>query len=818
MGVDITYECIGPCTYRIYHNTYYDCSGNLMINAGYVPINYITPNPPGNPGFMGLIGIPFAPGQNCNAPVPLSTTWTFVGYQEVTPICPGATTQCDNPNAPPPVIAGVAEARYYRDYDFCNVNCDRYTIEWDDCCRNNAITSGAASDGIFTGSTEINTTITPCNSSPQFSNPPIPYVCLGETFTFNQGAFDPDGDSLAYSFVNCFQNNGTPVGYLAAGGFDANNPLGSNWDVTLNAFTGDITIAPDATGPLPMGSLEVGVLCLEVREYRNGVQIGQVVRDMQITVIDCSLFGQTNIAPTVDTLIALTPGATVDGLEVTTCACQEICIDIPSFDPDPGQNYIMYWNGNLPGTFADVNSPFVPVDSIFSGPGITPTGQFCWVPTVSGPHTFLLTVQDDGCPLLGQNQYTIVINVVSCSLDPFVDINQTDCFDLDFTGYPCGGAPPFTYSWSGSDGLSGNTQNITHSYSGPGTYFVSMTISDSLGASTTVTDTIFLTNTAVADAGPDLTLCSGEVGTIGAPAIPGSSYQWNSLLGQGWAGTPNPSTAQGMVTLNNLLSIPVPINYTLEITDINGCTDTDTVSVLYAPRPASSFNVQQPVCENELTSVVYTGASSPNSVYHWNFDGGVGFAIGPGPHQVVWPTSGTKEVELFVEVNGCPSDTNVVPITVHEIPTSNFTITPQLCANETAQITYTGSADPGAATFTWDLDGGTGSGGANFQGSWSTPGTKTVTLTVEENGCESSSFSQTITVLPLPEADFFVQSSLCEGDIAQITYTGSSPFNASYAWTFGGGTVLSGGGQGPYQVQWPTPGQKDVCLQLQENG
>ena len=27
MGVDITYQCTGPCTYRIYHKAYFDCDG-----------------------------------------------------------------------------------------------------------------------------------------------------------------------------------------------------------------------------------------------------------------------------------------------------------------------------------------------------------------------------------------------------------------------------------------------------------------------------------------------------------------------------------------------------------------------------------------------------------------------------------------------------------------------------------------------------------------------------------------------------------------------------------------------------------------------
>jgi gliding motility-associated-like protein len=50
----------------------------------------------------------------------------------------------------------------------------------------------------------------------------------------------------------------------------------------------------------------------------------------------------------------------------------------------------------------------------------------------------------------------------------------------------------------------------------------------------------------------------------------------------------------------------------------------------------------------------------------------------------------------------------------------------------------------------------------------------------------------------------------------QITYTGINGNNASYSWNFGNGVVISGSGRGPYQVFWPTPGTKSVCLQVSE--
>ncbi|MEZ4848365.1 MAG: hypothetical protein R3B93_07045 [Bacteroidia bacterium] len=90
---------------------------------------------------------------------------------------------------------------------------------------------------------------------------------------------------------------------------------------------------------------------------------------------------------------------------------------------------------------------------------------------------------------------------------------------------------------------------LTHSFPGPGNYNYSLTITDSTGVSSTTFGNIALSNTSVADAGPNITICPNQVGTIGTPAVPGYTYKWSSPSGLGWSGTPNPSTATAQVAL-----------------------------------------------------------------------------------------------------------------------------------------------------------------------------------------------------------------------------------------------------------------------------
>lgn len=69
------------------------------------------------------------------------------------------------------------------------------------------------------------------NSSPQLLNPPIEYGNVGQIFTHNPNAFDPNGDSLAYSLATPLQAQGLPVN-----GYSPPNLIqpGPNNQITIN--------------------------------------------------------------------------------------------------------------------------------------------------------------------------------------------------------------------------------------------------------------------------------------------------------------------------------------------------------------------------------------------------------------------------------------------------------------------------------------------------------------------------------------------------------------------------------------------------------
>jgi gliding motility-associated-like protein len=117
------------------------------------------------------------------------------------------------------------------------------------------------------------------------------------------------------------------------------------------------------------------------------------------------------------------------------------------------------------------------------------------------------------------------------------------------------------------------------------------------------------------------------------------------------------------------------------------------------------------------------------------------------------------------------------------------------------------------STYYWNFGDGNTSTQQNPSHTYDV-GTYDVTLIVTTTaGCSDTiTFDNYITVYPIPDASFnVVPTELCAHLPATITYTGGNP-DLNYTWDFGGGTVISGSGAGPYSVDWPSGGNVAVTL------
>lgn len=120
----------------------------------------------------------------------------------------------------------------------------------------------------------LDPTVYGSNSSPLLLNPPIDFGNVNEIFVHNPNAFDPDGDSLSYRLISPKQGIGSNVpGYVSP---DRISP-GPDNIITLNEYTGELRW----NVPKRQGIYNIAIL---ITEYRNGVMIGSVVRDLQIII------------------------------------------------------------------------------------------------------------------------------------------------------------------------------------------------------------------------------------------------------------------------------------------------------------------------------------------------------------------------------------------------------------------------------------------------------------------------------------------------------------------------------------------------------
>lgn len=362
MGGELTYTCLGNNQYELELIVYRDCNG---INLG--STQYIN--------------------QTNNCGTNTSHSMQLFSSQEITPVCSNVQgTACNGGSG----TYGIEEF-IYKTTVTLDPNCTNVNFSWSLCCRNYAINTlsspGSESMYIHTNIPDVNV----CNNSPTFLNNPVPFVCVGQPVNYNHGAVDTDGDDLVFSLTDCMDDLNNPVIYAA--GFGAATPLSTTSGISINPTTGELIFTPS--------QVQVGVLCVLVEEYRNGIKTSEIVRDIQFTVLTCS-----NDNPTL---------TGIDSSNVFSTSLKvgnNLCFDVFSNDINAGQTVSIEWNqGISTGTFT--------IDSS----GQYPKGTFCWTPTTNdiGNNIFTVIAADDNCPLVGMNTYTFDILV---SLDTIESISD----------------------------------------------------------------------------------------------------------------------------------------------------------------------------------------------------------------------------------------------------------------------------------------------------------------------------------------------------------------------------------------------------------
>lgn len=249
------------------------------------------------------------------------------------------------------------------------------------------------------------------NNTPNLSIPPIDLACVGNRFTHNPGAFDIDGDSLSFKLDIPTQDNNVPVnGYR-----DPNNP-GFNGATEAGVSPGLFSIDP-ITGLLtwdsPGAAGEYNVAFI-IEEWRNGIRIGFVKRDMQIIVNDCP---NTRPNLTVPDVCVIANEDPTDNSNIIEEAITATDID------DPKQNLIIS-SDPLQGVYRTDIFNSIATFTYNPSPQVSPaSGTFRWVV---------------GCEHVREEPYIVVFKAEDDPIEP----NNTALVDIKAMVIQVKGPPP----------------------------------------------------------------------------------------------------------------------------------------------------------------------------------------------------------------------------------------------------------------------------------------------------------------------------------------------------------------------------------------
>lgn len=360
MGSDITWTCVGQDSFLIKLKLFTDCNeagpGNEMLSY------YCAANDS------------FLFSDSMTRPVPV----------DITPTCKHQScTRCSDINCTFPY--GYQQYIYTRLVIFTSVSCCNIKIRFSECCRNKAITN-IDSGKVFYTEAVMNRCLSPCDNSPRFVLPPVELLCIGQDHVrgpdLDEIDIGPGGgllDSFTFEWTSPLVNPDTPVSFIS--GYSYDKPI---------FFWG----FPNANLPFPRGfhsdsvsgaisfrpmKVEQAVMTLKVNEFRNGVKIGELRREMQVIVINCPTNHGPSLAPAL--------------YYKEVCAGSNVFFTISTNDLDPDDTLTISWNHGISGgSWSDNN-----------GTVKHPTGTFTWNPgenqASSVPYSFVVIVKDDGCPV-----------------------------------------------------------------------------------------------------------------------------------------------------------------------------------------------------------------------------------------------------------------------------------------------------------------------------------------------------------------------------------------------------------------------------------
>lgn len=722
VGGSLTYEQLGGSTYRITLHLYRDCK-------------------PGSAAFPNPVTINIRKNCGFNAPQFMTVNIPFPGASTVPP---NIDTCAVNPGI------CLEEAVYTKVVSGLPPTAGGYDLFYQYCCHNSSLLNMVSP--LTTGDTWYahipDNGIVIANSSPKWVKPPPVFVCQGLNMVVNHAATDADGDSLVYSLYTPYSDAAltwpgcvfTAVPITWSSTYGANNPLNA-------AVPGSLTIS--STGilngiPPIIGQFTAGVRC---EEYRDGVKIGEILRDFQFNVVNC-------------------PPLAVASFN-TSGACNGTTITFTNTTTPSANTYL--WD------FGDAS----------------PTS------TLTSPtHTY---------PALGNYTATLIINAGTPCADTMIQAVNVSYIISDFIsdapncmGLPINftdtstvdpGSSIVSWAWNFGDGFTSTVQDPTHVYGYGNNFNVQLITTSAAGCKDTITYVVPIQGNPIANAGGDTISCTNNSTiTLGGTVLNAGGGIWT---GSG-AFNPTDSTLNATYT-PTAAAIALGADTLQLYTYTNGfCpADTDQVIISFYAGPTANAGPDIFVCK-DTAYIPVCGTYTVAGGSIWTTSGTGTFANASLPCTTYTPSpadTASASIMLFLTttVNGnCIASSDTTIVTFTGTPIAVITSGDSACASNPINLGATATTGTGiwtsSGTGTFSPSDTTLSGAVyNPTPADDAAGNVTLIFTSTNNGgCRSNADTLNITIIPSPTATF-TSVNACPQDT--VTFTdGSTSVGSVVSW------------------------------------
>lgn len=486
--------------------------------------------------------------------------------------------------------------------------------------------------------------------------------------------------------------------------------------------------------------------------------------------------------------VTLTPSPVADFTYSIPCAGDTIHFQNHS-QQNNGPAIVYYdWNFGDPAsgnnTSNQMNGTHVYADSG------TYTVRLAIANTTGCPDTIRKSIHINARPLV---EFTWNVGVTNNQIAFHIDSTITN---LGAVGYMC--------HWNFGDGTYGVGHNPVHTYMGSNNWTVTLTVTDTLGCSGSISHVIYVPEIPMAFYSSNSPVCLNtpmcftDLSSVPSPPF-GFIATWIWDFGDGWAKDTihfpnNPNVC-------HTYAAPGTYTVTLSVTDNSGFTDSYSHDQIVLPLPIANFFWSTP-CKGKL--VQFTDASFPNgggNVISWEWDFGDPITGSGNSSLLTDPThifsdSGYFNVRLIIHNFDNCIDTIIKPVYVFPSPPVDFT-RDTACLGDLVHFYANTTITHIDSIVTWDWDFGDGTAHStdpiNTSHYYNSAGIFITTLTViDHHGC-TNSVSHQVRVNPKPIPEFSWSSPACSGSVIQFTDQSSVPagytgYVARWLWDFGDGT------------------------------